>query len=262
MTRQESIGSSCDEIRELTQIICWTRMQAESGQDIATIVNRKELERRSGSGLFFWGVGNAPNRSIPRLSNMAEDVDLVFSLMKSRPQKRDSSPSRIVVWNSYFDADGREKTIPPNIVVTSRMKGEVGSVRAHYALVCRADEQLSISDFGPFSPSHYRNVGPNSGRIAPSQVTALAVRIGNEETDRGYRINMRAKLTGSYWVKLGSPKLLSAKEREHLNSAGSASCVTSIDDWRETVSIVRPIKEKCNRRQRVKAKGKFNLVCS
>ena len=44
----------------LTDMVCWTRMQAESGQNIEVIIARKELERRTGGGLFFWGVGNAP----------------------------------------------------------------------------------------------------------------------------------------------------------------------------------------------------------
>ncbi len=48
-------------------IVCWTRMQAESGQDLLNIVRRKEIERRANGGIFFWGVGNAPTEQQARL---------------------------------------------------------------------------------------------------------------------------------------------------------------------------------------------------
>src|SRR5262245_16082462 len=33
---------------DLTQVLCWSRMQTETGQDLPSIVARKELERRAG----------------------------------------------------------------------------------------------------------------------------------------------------------------------------------------------------------------------
>src|ERR1700730_14929623 len=83
---------------DLTNVVCWTRMQAEAGQDISRIIARKELERRSGFGVFFWGVGNAPNRSTKRLAAMDEDIDVVFSLMKTQPKARDAAPTGVVAW--------------------------------------------------------------------------------------------------------------------------------------------------------------------
>src|SRR5205807_8143218 len=87
----------------LTGVVCWTRMQAESGQDIQTIIARKELERRAGDGLFFWGIGNAPSRAIRSHAAGGEDIDVVFSLMKIRPKARDISPAGILAWRTYFD---------------------------------------------------------------------------------------------------------------------------------------------------------------
>lgn len=37
----------------LTEVVCWTRMQAEAGQNINRIIARKEAERRAGGGLYL-----------------------------------------------------------------------------------------------------------------------------------------------------------------------------------------------------------------
>lgn len=41
------------------EFVCWSKVQAESGQTLNAIVARKEKERLAGAGVFFWGVGNA-----------------------------------------------------------------------------------------------------------------------------------------------------------------------------------------------------------
>jgi hypothetical protein len=105
-----------------------------------------------------------------------------------------------VTWRSYFDLDGVERPLPGGSV-TSRAHGR----GAHYALICRSDAPLELGDFGPFDPSVYRNVSESGKLIGASQVTALLRRVAPEGADASYRINLRAKLTGSYWVKLGDP---------------------------------------------------------
>src|SRR5690606_6583993 len=96
--------------------------QGESGQDIGSIIARKELERRVGGGLFFWGVGNPPSRSVGKLAASGEDIDVVFSLMKSKPQSRDVAPAGVLAWRTYFDIHDVERPLPPHVLVTSRME--------------------------------------------------------------------------------------------------------------------------------------------
>ncbi len=143
---------------QLTNVICWTRMQTESGQDLQSIVARKELERRAGGGLFFWGVGNPPSRSIKGLAAKADNIDVVFSLMKTKPKTRDSAPSGVLAWRTYFDIHGVENPVPPHVLVTSRMETASGTKRVHYALMCHSDDELRLNDKIPFDPSAYRNV--------------------------------------------------------------------------------------------------------
>lgn len=217
-------------------------MQSEAGQPIKTIIARKELERRAGNGLFFWGIGNAPSRAIKRLAAKGEDVDLVFSLMKGRPKSRDASPSGILAWRTYFDLHDVERLLPVNVLVTSRMEVASGTKSVHYALMCRSEEELRLDDRGAaFDPAAYRNVGEAGGAVSSSQVTALIARTGEESLVSDYRINLRAKLSGSYWVRLGRPCILGDKSRVDLARASEHAEELDVKAWISTVSGIRSI---------------------
>jgi hypothetical protein len=223
----------------LTEIVCWTRMQAESGQDTGSIIARKELERRAGNGVFFWGVGNAPSRAVGRLAAGGEDIDVVFSLMKSRPQARDAAPTGVLAWRTYFDSHEVERPLPPHVLVTSRMGVGSGARTVHYALVCRCPEELRLDDRGPFDPSAYRNIGDAGGPVGSSQVTALVFRTRAESPVSDYRINFRAKLAGSYWVRLARPCVLGHATRAALAAASARAGEMDSGEWIETVSGIR-----------------------
>lgn len=225
---------------ELTSTVCWTRMQAEAGQKIEGIIARKEIERRAGEGLFFWGIGNAPSRAIRSLAAAGENIDVVFSLMKSRPKKEDAAPESILVWNSYFDAAGKEQPLPPHVLITSRMHVSMACKRAHYALMCSSDAMLCLGNQGAFDHAAYRNVGEAGGPIGNSQVTALVVRTRSESEAAAYAINLRAKLVSSYWVKLGQPRALSDARRRALMALPASP--KDISDW-EWVNIVCKFRE-------------------
>lgn len=226
---------------QCTDIVCWTRMQAEAGQDIRSIIARKELERQAGSGLFFWGVGNAPNRRTKDFAAKASEIDVVFSLMKGRPREADSSPSSVVVWRTYFDTKGHEHELPSNVLITSRASTELTMKSTHYALMCWSDDQLQFGDFGPFDPSMYRNVGGTGGRVSHSQVTALVVKTEPTAQESAYRINMRARLTGSFWVKLGNPCLFEDDSRKLLARACERAPSMCNNDWLDMVSEFRGV---------------------
>jgi len=198
--------------RGKANIVCWTKMQAEAGQDIAQIVARKELERRAGNGIFFWGIGNAPSRSLKHLVREKHNIDVVFSLMKSRPKSIDASTNELFVWRTFFDLNGNETPLPNHALVTSRMKTSSGVKSTHYALICRASDSLSLNDYGSFDPSAYRNLSEVGGPIGHSQVTALIIRKAGESKNSGYRVNLRASLSGECWVKLGQPARLCTKK--------------------------------------------------
>lgn len=209
--------------------ICWTRMQAESGEGLTRILRRKELERRAGEGTFFWGIGNAPSRAVPALVQTAATVDVIFSVMKSRPKARDVAPSRVVVWQSYIGPSGVLRPIPKHVLVTSR-----ATTRSHhYALICHSDAPLDVEERGSFfDPGAFRNCGAG-GAVGASQVTALLERHGpDERTD--YRVAMRARLTDDLWVKLVDPIEVTASARAKLDRG-----VEDEGEWLDFVDMVR-----------------------
>lgn len=185
-------------------------MQAEAGEQLARIMRRKELERRSGGGVFFWGVGSAPSRAIPALVRTATAIEVLFSVMKSKPKAKDAAPEKVVAWRSYVDTDGIIRQIPDHVLVTSR----AGSRGYHYALICWSDRPLGVADEGPFDPSAFRNVGAG-GAVGASQVTALLERHAKDGVS-DYRVAMRARLTDGFWVKLVDPIELDDSDRDAL----------------------------------------------
>ncbi|MEG3177112.1 hypothetical protein U1872_12795 [Sphingomonas sp. RB3P16] len=220
----------------VSERFCWTRMQSEAGEGLSRIVRRKDLERRSGNGLFFWGVGNAPSRAIPALVRTAAAIDVLFSVMKSKPKLRDVAPERVLVWQRYIDAEGTVRPIPRNVLVTSR----AGSRDFHYALICRSEVPLNVADEGPFDPAACRNYGAG-GAVGASQVTALLERCAPDGS-ANYRIAMRARLTGSLWVKLIDPIELSGPARIALEEepADEAAWLDLVDGARSHGRPVAP----------------------
>lgn len=211
--------------------VCWTKMQTEAGQSLDLILSRKELERRTGNGLFCWGVGNAPSKVIPQLAQANEEVDVFFSVMKSKPKQQDVEPGSVYVWRTFFDRDGVETALPPHLVVTSRSNMEGGPKRSHYALLCFSEQRLSLGDHGPFDPACFRNAGENGGAVGSSQVTSLLRQTKPVKETAPYRIAFSAKLIGGLWVKLGSPRRLSAAQVKRLNGYSGRAAEVRSAEW-------------------------------
>jgi hypothetical protein len=214
-------------------------MQAESGQQLHAIVARKELERLACNGLFFWGVGNAPARSVSLLVKARQPVDVIFSVMKSKPKQIDTSPLELYVWRRFIDLNGVLRSLPPGVLVTSRGDTYGGAKRRHYALVCHSAAPLVLDDLGPFYPSMYRNVGGTGAPIGASQVTALLKRCADPCPEPGYRINIRAQLTGSYWVRLADPIKIGGSNRALWERRLSSLALLTVSTWREFVGTLR-----------------------
>lgn len=210
-------------------VACWTRMQSEAGQGLARIFARKEIERRAGGGLFFWGVGNPPATATVTLARAGVIVPVYFSVMKSKPKAQDAAPERVVSWRRFVDAYGVLRDIPSHVVVTSR----VSSRTCHYALVCKSNGPLALNDLGAFNPSDWRNMGGTGAPVGASQVTALVRRIA-WSSGGDYRVAIRAHLAGGYWVKLVDPVEVSAADRAALEAVP-----TDIDGWMSLATKVK-----------------------
>jgi hypothetical protein len=210
-------------------------MQAEAGQALEAIVERKERERQAGGGSFLWGVGNAPAHITNVLARAGIPVSVVFSVMKTRPKAVDVAPSRTVIWRRYIDAQGVERPLPPHALVTSRGDSASGAKRAHHALMCRTDKPLSIKRGEPFDPAAFRNAGGTGAPVGFSQVTALLRRVQFAQQDSDYEANLTAWLADSYWVRLTDPDELDADRLRILADIARQP----LEDWVGLVSRIR-----------------------
>lgn len=207
--------------------LCWSRMQAEAGHALERIIARKEVERATGEGLFFWGVGNAPSLAISSLAKLNAKVPVIFSIMKSRPKQVDSSPSRVVAWRKFIDAWGVEQLLPPSAIITSRGDSAKGPKKHHYALMCYSESRLTLQRGRSFDVSAYRNAGGRGAPVGASQVTALLKQVSSPAEEADYEINLQAELVGGYWVRLTDP----VEVPHQLNSELSKSDELSKAEW-------------------------------
>ncbi|MCD7111673.1 hypothetical protein LRX75_21815 [Rhizobium sp. DKSPLA3] len=205
------------------RFVCWTKMQAEAGQDLFNIFRRKEFERKAGNGVFFWGIGSPLDFS--RLQS-SDRVDLVFSTMLSAPKSEDRYPESVLVWRKYVNATGQEVDLPPHVLLMSRATTKLGPKKRHYALVCYSDKDLALGDEGEFDPTVYRNAGPNGGKVGFSQVTSLLERTSEASTPSRYRINFRAELRQPFLVKLCDPVLLEPVDRRRVDDHRAGESAT------------------------------------
>jgi hypothetical protein len=210
-------------------------MQAEAGQALDAIIARKELERSAGEGLFFWGVGNAPAVATKVLATAKHPVDVVFSVMKTRPKAVDVDPPRILLWRKYVDANMRERPLPSHVLVTSRDSSEPGRKKHHFALMCYSTRPLRLKKGIPFDPSAFRNVGGTQAPVGASQVTALLRKTGEFSDSPDYEANLTASLVESYWVRLTDPILVS---KEHISKL-SHLAMHQPNNWLEALHQLR-----------------------
>src|SRR3954453_23538599 len=128
-----------------------TRMQAYSGLPVTEVVKRREAERLSGRGVFWWVIGNSLGSKIYEIAKWNDgSLPVLFSLMLSKPNKADLMPANICIWNAWKDRNGDIHDIPEHVLGWSR---EIEPEQKLHALVCQSDTPLAISDHGPFAPS-------------------------------------------------------------------------------------------------------------
>jgi hypothetical protein len=206
----------------------WTKIEADAGQGINHIIQRKELERQSG-GSFWWGIGESKIDKIKSL--LARDMRpaVIFSKMRSRAHARDSNPDGVLLWEAYEAARGAVP-LPPHVIITSRAHDSRGRLKSrHYALVCETLVGLPCSGGGALDTGSFRNFGDGGKRMGSSQITAVVERTTSTSHSLAYPITARATLVAPYAVQLSAPRVLSANELRLLNDVSVDGKATA--DW-------------------------------
>lgn len=189
----------------IPRYFCWTRFGTEAAQTVPQIIERKEEERRSGGGVFLWGVGNAVGRSILELLRVSGRPEVLFSSIKSAPKDSDVNPPAVVAWTGALGLHGEPFVLPEQALVTSRF--DPASPRSvHYALVCYSEEPLVLSRGGiNIQFGALRNLVTRRP-VGPSQVTAVVeYQSGHSDDSQGYEVAIRARLVAPYFIRLRQP---------------------------------------------------------
>jgi hypothetical protein len=213
-----------------------TKIQAEAGQTMHAILNRKELERESG-GTFWWGIGESKAEKIKLLLARDARPKIIFSPMLSAPNQRDANPDGVFLWDNYITANGCQP-IPYHSIITSRAQTQNGSRKSHhYALVCENETRCFSKTNMMLDVSRLRNFGANGKPIGSSQITAVVVQMTANGKSSLYQIAGCATLTAPHAVKLAAPRLLSCGEIRLLDEVSHDG--KKVNDWLEVAKKLR-----------------------
>jgi hypothetical protein len=222
----------------LPSTFCWTRMQAEAGQSLDTILKRKELERLTGGGVFYWGIGNPLGTGVTELLRRTPEPEVFFSVMRSRPKPVDTDPTSVLLWTQYYDAVGGLRSLPDHALVMSRGHTATGVAKRCYALVCHSDTPLTLAPLAAFDFSHFRNISGKGGVLGFSQVTAN-IEHGGHGRKQGprYEIHLRAALVHPHFIRLAGARRVIDKDRRDI--AAMVASHPSPDRWQAFVHKIR-----------------------
>lgn len=218
---------------EIPDLFCWTKMGVEAGQDLRSILRRKELERQAGDGIFVWGIGNSLGPTIREVSRSSETIPVLFSPIHSKPRAVDVRPAALVLWLSYLDEAGRLCPLPRRSLVTSRADDlSIGSQKRHYALLCRSSHSLLEEGTQEVDFGELCNASTNKG-LGFSQVTALVRRSPRRQGEdivggRRYQVPFMAELFAPYCVRLADGVAMPASLAYEIAEIARTA---SVPDW-------------------------------
>jgi len=189
----------------LPKHFCWSKIGAESGEELDLIIKRKELERLSGNGLFVWGIGNSVINSTNLLNEKSKPPKVFFSPIKSKARIVDRDPSGIVMWSHYVGQDGLLHTLPDHSFVTSRFDGVSESSARHYALFCHSNESIMDECDLIIEADKLQNLRTGS-TLGFSQVTSIVSLDSRKKIKKSpYKVRFHANLLEPFCVKLAVP---------------------------------------------------------
>ena len=213
----------------------WSLMGADAGEKLSHIITRKEAERRSGQGQFWWGLGTPLGDAVESAATLnGGTLPALFSALEDKePDQKEDPNQKIRVWNGWRSIrTGAHGNIPDHVLITSGYDANKPD-KPHYALVCRSDVQLVLGNHGFFDPSQCRTV-KNGKAPGPSQRAALLTRQGPHS--RGpYNIAFDASLVGPWYVRLTHGRVLTRAELARIRQYKDG------DDW---LGLVKSLRDK------------------
>lgn len=235
--------TSAWEAEDVPGLFCWTKMGVEAGQDLRSILRRKELERQAGNGIFVWGIGNSVGPTIREVVANNKNLPVLFSPIQSKPRLVDVKPAALIVWLSYIDDRGEARPLPGHTLVTSRGDDpRTGSQKRHYALLCHSERSLLEEAPDEVDFDELRNAA-TSKTLGFSQVTALVRRTPREvggigSPGRRYQVPFKAELFSPYCVRLADGASLPSSLAEEIVEVAK---VANPSEWADFVQSIRAL---------------------
>jgi hypothetical protein len=218
---------------QIQNAFIWTKVQSDAGQPVGWILNRKELERQSGN----WGIGESKADQIKLLLTKDPRPLVLFSLMLSRPHRRDSHPDGVLLWEAYETSKGKIP-LPPHAIVISRAHDSKGRPKQrYYALVCENPMGILHNGHAVLDTGTLRNFGDGGKPVGSSQVTAVVEQTTRHDKGQIYPITTRATLIAPYAVQLTAQRELSEQELRLLHQASLGTMTAK--DWIAVAKQIR-----------------------
>ncbi|AOJ16416.1 hypothetical protein [Burkholderia vietnamiensis] len=225
-------------LKHLPPTFCWTKIGTESGEELPTVVLRKEWERRLGGGRFLWGINQPLGSSAQVAAHRTGSLLALFSPVASRVRPGERKRADALLWNAWIDASGQVRPLPPHTFIASRARLPSGRRREqHYALVCASSTALTVGTQLRVFPEHLRSVSTGKP-LGVAQGAAVVDCVGRakEQTGRSYPLALSVELEAPYFVRLAQPCVLKARDLADVNNATRAG---DFDRFVELVARLR-----------------------
>lgn len=98
-------------LKHLPPTFCWTKIGTESGEELPTVVLRKEWERRLGGGRFLWGINQPLGSSAQVAAHRTGSLLALFSPVASRVRPGERKRADALLWNAWIDASGQVRPL-------------------------------------------------------------------------------------------------------------------------------------------------------
>ncbi|MDN7969834.1 hypothetical protein QZM91_20005 [Burkholderia multivorans] len=211
-------------LKHLPPTFCWTKIGTESGDELPTVVLRKEWERRLGGGRFLWGINQPLGSSAQVAAHRTGSLLALFSPVASRSRSGERKREDALLWNAWIDASGQVRQLPPHAFIASRATLPSGRRREqHYALVCMSSTALTVGTQLRVFPEHLRSVSTGKP-LGAAQGAAVVDCVGRakEQAGKSYPLALSVELEAPYFVRLAQPSVLKARDLAEVNKATRA----------------------------------------
>jgi hypothetical protein len=214
----------------------------DADEDLNHIVTRKEAERSTGKGEFWWGLGAPLGRHVEaKAQQNGGTLPALFSKSKNGNKKLSNQVRIWDEWRSVLSPK-LHGPIPGHVIVTSGYNPNPKNRRGdnHYALVCHSNVKLNhLGSLGFCDLTHCQTV-PKGKTVSYLVGARLLEKLQPPLiTPRGVAslscrsIEFEANLVGHCYVKLEKFRVLTQTELDSLRQYKAG------DDWRALAKNLR-----------------------